>query len=307
MAIENRTKRKKLPEEVAQGAREMTDYERYVSEHQPVEQQEEKPVVNKGILRKTAEFGLLPAAAAAKGLGSTILKGTKFDTTKMSIKDIQSATADTPVGYTLGLGTVALETYLGARALGRVTGKMGVKGREAVKSPVLERAGFVPDRAVELDAKRHGLSKGAMAQIKRELGKMRVSEIATRLKTSYSTPLGKGLRRFGKVGEYAARTSTPARIGAAGLLGWFGADTMAQGISMRANNVEKNVIFGQSNRSQGLTDLQELSMYNNIGKAAILAAVAVSPVTIPLLAFGWASTKMADSQIEQSRRIIEGL
>ncbi len=293
--VGERIKRKKLPEGVAQGVREQTDFEKFKAEQEPVEEQIE-PKRKKGALRKVAEFGLLPASFAARQINKVF--GEKFTGGRdLSTSEIASLTADSPVGYGLGLGTVAAEAYLGARIGARflpkgVTARLpSIKGRGGKKVP------FVSENAIKSYMGRYAIPKSEFGQIKRQLGKMRVAQVAESLKNSQ----GSMLRRFAR-GAFSAK-----RLGTGILLGWLGADTIAQSTGFQASKVEGNVIFGQMSKSEALSELDTLQTYNNMGKGAVLAAGAISPAAIPFLIFGWQSTSLSNNQIERSRRVIERL
>ena len=300
MAI--RQKRKEIPDAVAQGKAEQTEPQKVQDIVQPVEE--------KSTLTKVAEFGLTPAAFMAKNLApkiNTINKlfgGKDIYDESLSVNQIAEMTAKyspsgVPVGKGLGLTTVALEAYLGgklaARALPSFTPKIasGVRLRGA-SSKIFPK---ISNAAVRREATRAGLTRAGTAQVKRQLGKMRVQEVANALRNNQGTLLSR----------YVKGSLKPQRIGGAALLGWLGADTLAQSASMQAAASEKNVIFGQSTKSEALSDLERNQATNNTAKAALLAAAAISPAAIPLLIFGYQSTVAADGQIDKSRRVIEGL
>ena len=173
-----------------------------------------------------------------------------------------------------------------------ITGKF-TKGKGATQ------AGFarVPDAAIKSAGQRAGLSKAGIGQVKFRLGQMRVNEVANALRNSQGSILGR----------YVKGSLSGKRIGRALLMGGLGADTLAQSTSFQASKTEGNVIFGQMSKSEGLSNIDQLQTYNNMGKGAILAAAAISPAAIPLLVFGWASTKSADNQLDKSRQVIENL
>jgi len=299
--VGERIKRKKLPEGVAQGVREQTDFEKFKAEQEPVKEVIE-PERQKGILRRTAEFGLLPASFAARQINKVF--GEKFTGGRdLSTSEIASLTADSPVGYGLGLGTAAAEAYLGARIGARflpkgVTSKIpSIKGRGLRGVFSKKTIPHISEEAIRAHASKAGLTRAGVAQVRRQLGKMRVAQVAENLKNTQ----GSLLSRFAR-GAFSTK-----RLGTGILLGWLGADTIAQSTGFQASKVEGNVIFGQMSKSEALSELDTLQTYNNMGKGAVLAAAAISPAAIPFLIFGWQSTSLANNQIERSRRVVEGL
>jgi hypothetical protein len=264
-----------------------------------VEQQREDP----SLLRRTAEFGLKPAAFAAKHIGRFV----GIDTSKMTTDEIASATADTPIGYGLGLGTVALEAALGARAaarfipavartgVGQQIATRGTLGRGVKALTGTRTLPHISGKAIQAQGKRAGLTKAGIGQVRRALGKMRVDQVTQRVLQAQ----GNMLSRYGGL--------TARRAGGAVLLGWLGADTISQSVSFQASKTENNVIFGQMSKSEALTNIDKLETYNNFGKAAVLTAGAISPAAIPFLIFGWQSTRLSQNQIDKSRQIIENL
>lgn len=314
-----RIKRSAIPNDVAQGkaenletsirvgeTRSIADGLNYVEDKRREEQlaaamQAEgisaSPEQHKGFLRRIAEFGLLPAAAAAKGINA--LSGNRISGGEMSVRDIASATADRPIGYALGLGTVAAEAVLVGKAASALRG-----GQVAGKLPkrvqgIFSKQGYarVTEKSIEMEAKKAGLSKAAIGQVRRELGRMRVQQVAMNLRNTQGSMLGNYIK-----GSFGTK-----RLGGAILLGWLGADTIAQSTSMQASKVENNVIFGQMSKSQGLAQIEELQGYNNMAKGAIIAAGIASPAAIPFLLFGWQSTRLSDSQMDKSTEVIRGL
>lgn len=266
-----------------------------------------------GIVDTVAKAGLYPAALIAKGIAPKInlIAGRKIFDENLSVDEIATQTRNfkpggVPVGQGLGLTTAALGTYLGgqlgARFLGgkAVTSKIGGGGRVASKVRGFLGKGNVPrvsNAAIEREAARAGLTRAGVGQVKRTLGKMRVQEVANTLRSTQG----------GLLKRYVRGSLTTKRIGGAGLLAWLGTDNLSQSAAMQASALEDNVIFGQMSKSEALGHLDNIQTQNNTGKAALLAAAAVSPLAIPFLIFGWASASGSERQINKTRQIIESL
>ncbi len=250
----------------------------------------------KGMLRKVAEFGLTPAAFAArqinKLIGRRLTAGKKVTTAQ-----IAEATAETPVGFGLGLITVGAETAVGGRAALRFL--PGLKGAAAKvmgkKEGLIGR--WIPENVVQQMGRRAGLSPNAIEQVKFQLGAMRVNEVAQSLVRNQGSLMRNIL--IGKTTKGLAARATTAI-----LVGWFGADTIAQSVSIQANTLQSHVIFGQLTPAEAQAKLNSFKIYNNIGKTSLLAAASISPATLPILALFYASTKLADENIDTTRRIV---
>lgn len=151
---------------------------------------------------------------------------------------------------------------------------------------------------VDKVAKSYGMTASQARGLARELGKRRVSEIADLVLKSKTGILKKAV--FG-----SSLKSAGTRIGTGMLVGWFGADTLAQGASINANKVASDVRYGYISQAEGLAHLNTLQSQATIAKTAVLASMAIAPLTIPLGLMYLSSANAAQNQIDYSRRLVE--
>jgi hypothetical protein len=243
-----------------------------------------------------------------RGLGSNIAGGAFAASDLLTGEKVGTAASDigqTTMGkvYKAAVGTTAaaLGGYtagmLGTAGKGAISGigkslPKGVRGILGVgKNRVIP---FISNAKIK--AAFPGATNAQIRAVSKSIGNMRVNQMAT--------TVTQGSKRG--IAGYLGKAANTKRLGTAVLLGWLGVDNISTATSFQASKVESSVIFGQMSSSQGEAQLNILQSYNKVGKASILAAAAISPLAIPLLAFGWVSTNVADNQIERSKQIVRG-
>lgn len=312
-----RKKRKELPEDVAQGVREQTDFEKFQAEQEPVEPKVKEQEREEGVVRKTAEFGLGTAAFTAnvinKLTGNRLSGGKPVDT-----EDIIDATFERfpKTSHALGLTTTALEAYSLVKTGAKLLGKTPLTSRVAPNIAKLTKQG---GRARitriasghRINTRTGGLVPVGTRQTQRGfLGKGMSPRIAKWIARQDQVTLTNLVRR----GLNLAKTHPKTTIGGAVTLGginamwyWGAADNIVTAQSIYSRDIAEAARFGTLSKSEALNEIDDALMRANIARIFMYASNANPLVFATGGSILLTSANSTVRQIKLRRRMVEGL